>query len=69
MGRRLRKFLLKDVLVALVERNDKTFTPNGSTILVTDDVLTILGETKSIVKLYKGYMSYEIDKLDTEETT
>ncbi|WP_166627756.1 hypothetical protein [Tenacibaculum caenipelagi] len=53
----------------MVERNDKTFTPNGSTVLVTDDVLTILGETKSIAKLYKEYISYEIDKLDTEETT
>ena len=57
--------LPKDVLVALIERNNKTFTPNGSTTLRIDDVLTILGEIRSISKLYKEYMSFEIEKLYT----
>ncbi|MDO6674587.1 amino acid permease [Tenacibaculum sp. 1_MG-2023] len=70
IGKQLKDIQLpKDVLVALVERNNKTFTPNGSTVFLKDDVLTILGETKSIAKLYKEYMNYEINKLDTEETT
>lgn len=67
IGRQLKDIQLpKDILVALIERNNKTFTPNGSTILLTDDVLTILGEIKSISKLYREYMTYEIEKLDTE---
>lgn len=66
VGYQLKEIQLpKDVLVALVERNNKTFAPNGSTTLKTDDVLTILGETKSIAKLYNTYMGSEIDKLDT----
>jgi NhaP-type Na+/H+ and K+/H+ antiporter len=66
VGRQLKDIHLpKDVLVALVERNNKTFTPNGSTTLFIDDVLTILGEIKSISKLYREYMSFEIEKLDT----
>jgi mannitol/fructose-specific phosphotransferase system IIA component (Ntr-type) len=66
VGRQLKDIQLpKDVLVALVERNNKTFTPNGSTTLIVDDVLTILGEIKSISKLYREYMSFEIEKLDT----
>lgn len=54
--------LPKDVLVALIERDNKTFAPNGSTILQEDDILTILGETKSISKLFKGYISNESGK-------
>lgn len=66
VGRQLKTIQLpKDVLVALIERNNKTFTPNGSTVLMVDDVLTILGEIKSISKLYQEYMVYEIEKLDT----
>jgi mannitol/fructose-specific phosphotransferase system IIA component (Ntr-type) len=66
IGRQLKDIELpKDVLVALVERKKITFTPNGSTTLLVDDVLTILGETKSISKLYNEYMGYEIAKLDT----
>lgn len=49
--------LPKDVLVALIERNNKTFAPNGSTLLLQDDILTILGEEKSISKLFKSYIS------------
>uniref|UniRef100_UPI00321647BA amino acid permease n=1 Tax=uncultured Draconibacterium sp. TaxID=1573823 RepID=UPI00321647BA len=65
VGRQLKDIQLsKDVLVALIERNNRTFAPNGSTMLMADDVLTILGEIKSISKLYKEYMTYEIEKLD-----
>lgn len=66
IGHQLKDIQLpKDVLVALIERNNKTFTPNGSTTLISNDVLTILGEIKSISRLYREYMSYEIEKLDT----
>ncbi len=68
IGLQLKEIQLpKDVLVALIERDNKTFAPNGSTVLLADDVLTILGEIKSISKLFKGYISVEIEKLkDTE---
>jgi len=59
IGRQLKDVQLpNDVLVALIERNNKTFAPNGSTSLLEDDILTILGETKTISKLFKQYMSY-----------
>lgn len=68
VGRQLKDIQLpKDVLVALIERNNKTFTPNGSTTLMNDDVLTILGEIKSITKLYKEYMSYEMENPNNDE--
>jgi basic amino acid/polyamine antiporter, APA family len=66
VGHQLKDIQLpRDVLIVLVERNNKTFAPNGSTTLMMDDVLTILGETKSISKLYREYMGHEIEKLDT----
>ncbi|MDD4107799.1 MAG: amino acid permease [Prolixibacteraceae bacterium] len=45
-----------DVLVALVERNNSIFAPNGNTLLLENDVLTIIGEPKSIKHLYDRYM-------------
>lgn len=45
-----------EVLVALVERNGATFAPNGNTRLLENDVLTIIGEPKSINQLYEQYM-------------
>lgn len=45
-----------DTLVALVERNSVTFAPNGNTQLLENDVLTIIGEPKSISQLYDKYM-------------
>ena len=45
-----------DTLVALVERNSVTFAPNGNTRLEQNDVLTIIGEPKSISQLYNKYM-------------
>lgn len=46
----------KDVLVALVERQNDTFVPNGSTKLQEDDILTIIGDSKSIAKLFNEYI-------------
>jgi len=45
-----------EVLVALVERNGATFAPNGNTRLLENDVLTIIGEPKSIHQLFQKYM-------------
>ncbi len=68
VGLQLKEIQLpKDVLVALIERDNKTFAPNGSTTLMTDDILTIIGEIKSISKLYREYMSYEIENLDPKQ--
>ena len=44
-----------DTLVALVERDSITFAPNGNTHLLENDVLTIIGEPKSIAQLYNRY--------------
>jgi basic amino acid/polyamine antiporter, APA family len=41
-----------EVLVALVERDGTTFAPNGNTRLLEHDLLTIIGEPKSINQLY-----------------
>ena len=54
--------LPKDVLVALIERDNKTFAHNGSTILQEDDILTILDGAMSISKLFRGYISNESGK-------
>ncbi len=68
IGHQLKDIQLpKDVLVALIERNNKTFAPNGSTTLQANDILTILGETKSISKLFKGYISSEIENFKRNE--
>jgi basic amino acid/polyamine antiporter, APA family len=45
-----------EVLVALVERESQTFAPNGNTLLLENDVLTIIGEPKSINRLYELYL-------------
>ncbi|MBN1115721.1 MAG: amino acid permease [Bacteroidales bacterium] len=58
IGRQLKDIQLpRDVLVALVERENNTFPPNGSTLLLENDILTIIGETKSIAKLFREYVS------------
>lgn len=60
IGRMLKDVQLpKDVLVALIERNNKTFAPNGTTLLQENDILTIMGETKSITKLFNEYIGYK----------
>lgn len=45
-----------EVLVALVERGSTTFAPNGNTRLLENDVLTVIGEPKSIEQLYDKYL-------------
>ncbi len=56
IGKQLREIKFpSEVLVALIERNSVTFTPNGNTLLTEDDVLTIIGEPKSINQLYEHY--------------
>ncbi|MBN2348010.1 MAG: amino acid permease [Bacteroidales bacterium] len=49
--------LPKGVLVALIERDNETFAPNGSTVLLENDTLTIIGESNSIAKLFKEYIN------------
>ncbi len=46
-----------DILVAMIERDGTTFTPNGNTRLQENDLLTIIGEPKSISNLYKRYIT------------
>jgi amino acid transporter/mannitol/fructose-specific phosphotransferase system IIA component (Ntr-type) len=45
-----------DVLVALIERRGSTLTPHGNTMLETNDILTIIGEPKSISILLEKYI-------------
>ena len=45
-----------DVLVAMIERNGATFPPHGSTVLQENDVLTIIGEPRSITQLFDRYI-------------
>lgn len=57
IGRQLKDIKLpQDVLVALIERENQTFPPNGSTILLEEDILTIIGESKSISRLFREYV-------------
>jgi APA family basic amino acid/polyamine antiporter len=45
-----------DILVALIERDSETFAPHGDTILLEHDVLTLIGEPKSISQLFDKYI-------------
>ncbi|MGM0550591.1 MAG: amino acid permease [Bacteroidota bacterium] len=45
-----------NVLVALVERGGKTFVPNGKTQLLEGDILTLIGEQRSMAKLFKRFV-------------
>lgn len=44
-----------DVLVALVQRKDRIFTPRGDTVLRENDIITIIGEPGGIKTLYNIY--------------
>lgn len=44
------------VLVAIIERKGETLTPKGDTQLFENDILTIIGEPKSISQLIKKYL-------------
>lgn len=45
-----------DVLVVFVERDMNYFSPNGKTQLRENDILTIIGETRSINQLYDQFV-------------
>jgi amino acid transporter/mannitol/fructose-specific phosphotransferase system IIA component (Ntr-type) len=45
-----------DVLVVFIDRKNTSFAPKGSTVLLENDVLTIIGETGSINKLYDQFI-------------
>ncbi|MDA3881135.1 MAG: amino acid permease [Prolixibacteraceae bacterium] len=45
-----------DVLVAIIERDGITITPKGNTELLVNDILTIIGEPKSIAQMMKKYL-------------
>ena len=51
-----------DVLVALIERKGETFPPHGNTILEENDVLTIIGEPRSIAQLFDRFVRLNKDK-------
>ncbi|MDG5799435.1 amino acid permease [Marinilabiliaceae bacterium ANBcel2] len=60
IGRQLKdvRFSSK-VLVALIERDGKTFTPHGETELKESDVLTIIGEPDAISRIFNKYIKYD----------
>jgi len=62
IGKQLKDIKLpQEVLVALIERDGETITPHGATVLQKYDVLTIIGEPKSINILIDKYIGRPID--------
>lgn len=62
IGKQLKEIKLpQEVLVALIERDGETITPHGATVLQKYDVLTIIGEPKSINILIDKYIGRPID--------
>ena len=60
IGKQLKDMVFpSDVLVAIIERNGNSFAPHGNTELMENDVLTIIGEPKSISILFGKYASIE----------
>tara|TARA_R110002012_G_scaffold213018_3_gene384091 strand:+ start:6607 stop:8706 length:2100 start_codon:yes stop_codon:yes gene_type:complete len=49
----------KDVLVVFIDRKNTSFAPKGNTVLLENDVLTIVGEPKSINTLYDKFILSE----------
>ncbi len=45
-----------EVLVVIVDRDNTAFAPKGNTLLLENDILTIIGETSSINLLYNRYV-------------
>ena len=45
-----------DVLVVFIDREDDSFAPKGHTVLLEGDVITIIGKTRSINKLYDQFV-------------
>lgn len=60
IGKQLKDMVFPlDVLVAIIERNGSSFAPHGNTKLIENDVLTIIGEPKSISILFRKYASID----------
>jgi len=63
IGKQLKEISLpSDVLVALIERGEHTFAPHGNTVLEVNDVMTIIGEPRSINQMFNNYLANQIDK-------
>lgn len=57
IGSKLKEIPLPSgVLVALIERDNETFAPHGDTQLKEHDVLTLIGDPKSVSQLYETYL-------------
>jgi amino acid transporter/K+/H+ antiporter YhaU regulatory subunit KhtT len=57
VGKQLKDVMFsRNILVALIERDGKIFSPHGDTVFNENDVLTIIGEPESINKLYELYL-------------
>ena len=57
IGQKLKEISLPSgVLVALIERDNETFAPHGDTNLKEHDVLTLIGDPKSVSQLYETYL-------------
>ncbi|MCO6492792.1 MAG: amino acid permease [Phaeodactylibacter sp.] len=52
--------LPQDVLVVFIDRENASFAPKGNTVLLENDVLTIVGEPGSINKLYDQFILSEL---------
>ncbi len=48
VGRNLAQLSLRGCLVVALRRDDKLIPPNGATVLQSDDILTLLGDGKSL---------------------
>jgi len=49
----------QDVLVAMIQRNEKIITPRGDTVLKVGDIITIIGEPKGIKLMFDKYIHIE----------
>jgi basic amino acid/polyamine antiporter, APA family len=49
----------QDVLVAMIQRQNKIITPRGDTTLMEGDIITIIGEPKGINLLFDKYIHME----------
>ena len=47
--------LPNNVLVIFVDRETTSFAPNGKTILLENDTITVIGDTSSINQMYDRF--------------
>lgn len=48
--------LPNDVLVAMVQRRNRVFTPRGDTVILENDIITIIGEPTGIKTMFNKYI-------------